>query len=211
MAALSSPRVRVETVPWDEGLTRHLAHAGPGDHLVPYHWAPHVLLDWLIRDLGRHGLRLARAPLVSTGETPPSTGAVFGLDPRPRVGLANTEALPACPPVTLTTKAGDVAMSYADFICPVACIEPALCPHTRGPRSWSLVSELVHARNSYVFPCTHLAWGVGTIPVSAIFRTRDQIVDRRMRGDLPGGTPLWITAASHCHGLAARVVVGGAS
>lgn len=102
-------------------------------------------------------------------------------------------------------------MSYADFVCPVSCIEPALCPHTRGPRSWSLASELAHARNSYVFPCTHLVWGVGTIPVSAIFHARDQIVERRMRGELPAGTPLWITAASHCHGLAARVVAGGAS
>lgn len=207
-AALSSPRVRVEAVSWDEGLARHLAQATPGDHVVPYHWAPHVLLDWLAHDLGRHGLRLDRAPLAAS--VAPRTGAVGGLDPRPRVAddTATAEALPACPPVTLTTGAGDVAMSYADFVCPVSCIEPALCPHTRGPRSWTLAGELGRVRHSYVFPCTHLAWGVGTIPVSSIFSVREQIVASRRQGDLPTGAALWISTASHCHGLAARVVVG---
>jgi hypothetical protein len=56
-----------------------------------------------------------------------------------------------------------------------------------------------------VFPCLHLAYGVGTIPLSAIFGVRDHIVAGLRRGEITPDTPLWISSASHCHGLAAKV------
>ena len=98
-------------------------------------------------------------------------------------------------------------MSYAEWLCPPACIEPALCPHTRGLKHWSLAGELERAPGSFVFPCLHLAYGVGTIPMSAIFGVRDRLVEAMGRGDVAPGTPVWIGSASHCHGLAARVTV----
>jgi hypothetical protein len=180
-AGLVSERVRLEVAPWDDWLTRNLAQGAAGDHLVPYHWAPHVLLDWLAADLSRHSLKLIRA-------------------------LDLTEP-PARPPVLRETKAIDLAMSYAEWLCPPACIEPALCPHTRGPKSWSLTSELAIAEHSFVFPCMHLAYGVGTIPVAAIFGARDRLVEGLRRGEIGPDTPLWISSASHCHGLAAKVRV----
>ncbi len=178
-ASLVSARVRLDVASWNDWLAENLSHLGMGDHLVPYHWAPHVLLDWLAADLARHSLTLRR-----TSEPG---------DP------------PARPPVLRETKAGDLAMSYAEWLCPPACIEPALCPHTRGPKSWSLAGELARAPRSFVFPCLHLAYGVGTIPLSAIFGVRDRLVEAVRRGELGPDTPAWIASASHCHGLAAKV------
>lgn len=178
-AALQSPRVRLDVASWDDWLALNLSRCGMGDHLVPYHWAPHVLLDWLAADLSRHGLTLRRTADVN--------------DP------------PVRPPVLRETKAGDLAMSYAEWLCPPACIEPALCPHTRGPKSWSLAGELARAPRSFVFPCLHLAYGVGTIPLSAIFGVRDHLVEALRRGEVGPEAPAWISSASHCHGLAARV------
>ncbi len=179
VASLVNDRVRLEVASWSAWLSENLSRSGMADHLVPYHWAPHVLLDWLTADLSRHGLTLQRAP--DTGEPP------------------------VRPPVLRETKDRDLAMSYAEWLCPPACIEPALCPHTRGPKSWSLAGELARAPRSFVFPCLHLAYGVGTIPLSAIFGVRDHLVDALRRGELGPDAPAWITSASHCHGLAARV------
>lgn len=180
-AGLVSPRVRLEVASWDQWLAENLSRGGMGDHLVPYHWAPHVLLDWLAADLARHGVTLRR-----TGEA---------LDP------------PVHPPVLRETRAVDLAMSYAEWLCPPACIEPALCPHTRGPKSWSLAGELARAPRSFVFPCLHLAYGVGTIPLSAIFAVRDHFVEAVRRGEVGQGAPAWVSSASHCHGLGARVTL----
>lgn len=181
VARLVSERVRLEVASWSDWLAENLSHSGMGDHLVPYHWAPHVLLDWLTADLSRHRLTLRRSPELA--------------EP------------PARPPVLRETKAGDLAMSYAEWLCPPACIEPALCPHTRGPKSWSLAGELARASHSFVFPCLHLAYGVGTIPLSAIFGVRDRLVDALRRGEVGPDAPVWIGSASHCHGLAARVTL----
>jgi hypothetical protein len=83
-------------------------------------------------------------------------------------------------------------------VCPPSCIEPALCPHTRAEKSWSLAAEL-EAGGAFVFPCLHLVWGVGTIPVSTILDVRDRI-ERAARG---GARGVEIATASHCHGLSA--------
>lgn len=179
VAGLVSERVRLQVASWSDWLQEHLSRCAAGDHLVPYHWAPHVLLDWLTADLGRHGLKVTRDSDLS--------------------------APPALPPILRETNAGDLAMSYAEWLCPPACIEPALCPHTRGPKSWSLATELAKARHSFVFPCLHLAYGVGTIPLASIFGARDRLVEAIRRGDVTSGTPIWVGSASHCHGLAARV------
>jgi hypothetical protein len=179
VAGLVSERVQLETAAWDDWLADNLSRCGMGDHLVPYHWAPHVLLDWLAADLKRHGLFLVRRPDPT--------------DP------------PVRPPMLRETKAGDAALSYAEWLCPPACIEPALCPHTRGPKSWSLATELGRAPHSFVFPCLHLAQGVATIPLSAIFGARDHVVEALRRGELGPESPAWISSASHCHGLAAKV------
>ena len=37
-------------------------------------------------------------------------------------------------PYERPTRDGDLALSYATWICPPTRIEPELCPHTRGPK-----------------------------------------------------------------------------
>jgi len=169
-------RVRVDVADWSDWLDAHVSAWDPSDHLVPYHWAPHLLLGWLEREVARHGGQAARA------------GA---LAPR---GL----------PFERDTAAGDRALSYASWICPVTCIEPALCPHTRGPRDWSLAADLSQPapgerlQGQVVFRCLHLVWGVGTIPVGTIQAARDRLVGDMARG---GGRYL-VATSSHCHALA---------
>jgi len=169
------------TSTWDEWLDRHLAAADPADHLVPYHWAPHLLLGWLERALAGRGASVRRG------------GAI------PARGF----------PMERDTAAGDRALSYATWPCPPTCIEPALCPHTRGPRDWSLAADLSAAApgerfdGRVVFRCLHLVYGVGTIPVGAILAARDRLL-------ADAGTPrtYLVSTASHCHGLATPLSVG---
>jgi hypothetical protein len=175
------PEVLLEVAPWSSWLEEHLGAASPDDHLVPYHWAPHLLLDWLAAEVRRAGGRLARQGTVA-----------------PRGMLYEAP-----------TSGGDRALSHAAWMCPPLCIEPELCPHTGGPRHWSLAQELVGVEPrdevdaAIVFPCLHLTDGVGTVPVALVHAAA-----RRLTSGLARGEQSYVVAtASHCHGLAARVVV----
>jgi hypothetical protein len=183
-AQYADPRVRIETADWSKWLDAHLDDAGAGDHLVPYHWAPHLLLTWLEAQAARAGARTMRRP------GPPARGL----------------------PYEAATSSGDRALSYASWICPPLCIEPALCPHTRGAKDWSLAADLETPRGGdavfdrLVFRCLHLVYGVGTIPVADILRARD-----RLRAGLAHGPRAYLVAtSSHCHALATVLEVSTA-
>jgi hypothetical protein len=174
-AVPADPSVRFAAASWDDWLDAELDAFGDG-HLVPYHWAPHLLSGWLARRMREAGARVAAAG------PPPSVGT----------------------PYEAETRAGDRALSYATWPCPPSCIEPDLCPHTRGPRDWSLAGLLRRAPQRHVFPCLHLVWGVGTIPVQDVLAARDALCARVARGD---AFAVEIGTASHCHGLLARLAV----
>jgi hypothetical protein len=176
-ARIGDPRVRVDVSTWDAWLDAHLASADPADHLVPYHWAPHILLGWLERALAAQGAAVAR------GGALPARGF----------------------PMERDTSGGDRALSYATWVCPASCIEPVLCPHTRGPKDWSLAGDLEQATpglEPVVFRCLHLVWGVGTIPVAAIQAARRRLLERA------GGGRYLVATSSHCHALASVLSVG---
>jgi len=175
-ARIDDPRVRFLRAEWAEGLDAVLDDRGPDDHFVPYHWAPHLLSDWLVREVARAGGSARR------GGDVPSHGV----------------------PVDRPTRDGDRALSYATWICPPTCIEPALCPHTRGAKDWSLAGDLERAPDTdpfdgrIVFRCLHLVWGVGTVPMAAVKAARD-----RLRQGLREGPRRYLVAtSSHCHALA---------
>lgn len=176
-ARLTDPRVSFAAADWSDWLDAHLGRLGPRDHFVPYHWAPHLLSEWLLRQVRRAGAIASR-----------------GGD------------IPAHPvPVDRATAGGDRALSYATWICPPTCIEPALCPHTRGPKDWSLagVLESPPAADGFaariVFRCLHLVWGVGTVPTSAILDARERL----LAGLGQGRRRYLVATSSHCHALAA--------
>ncbi len=180
-ALLATGRVRLDVASWSDWLDSHLDGLDPGAHLVPYHWAPHLLVDWLARQLA-----LAGATVERGGPVPPR-------------GL----------PMERDTRAGDRALSYASWICPVTCIEPELCPKTMGLKSWSLAGDLDRPRpddpwdDRIVFACFHLLYGVGTIPVRAIIEARSRVLQ-----GLPRGPRRYLVAtSSHCHGLATTLSV----
>jgi hypothetical protein len=172
--------VSLETATWADWLDGHLEHLDPETHLVPYHWAPHLLVDWLARSAARAGASVRRA----------GPGRRFGL------------------PMERDTRDGDRALSYATWMCPLTCIEPDLCPHTRGPKDWSLAGDLAGAGGdwdkAFVFPCFHLVYGVGTIPVAGVQAARDRIVRDAVR--LP--RRYLVATSSHCHALATALEVG---
>jgi hypothetical protein len=184
-AVTDDPRVRLDAEEWDGWLDRHLESLGPADHLVPYHWAPHLLVGWLARALARDGARAARH-----GGIPP-------------LGL----------PFERATAAGDRALSYATWICPPTCIEPALCPHTRGPKDWSLAGLLEERGaegrpdrpfdGAVVFRSLHLVYGVASIPVKDILAARARLAAEA------GNTPrqYLVATSSHCHALATVLTV----
>ena len=176
------PRLRFDVADWSEWLDASLDGLGGDDHVVPYHWAPHLFLDWLRRQVGRAG-----ASAQTGGEWPPRGTPYEG-----------------------TTAAGDRALSYATWPCPPMCIEPALCPHTRGAKDWSLAADLAAPRpgepfdGHVVFRCLHLVYGVGTTPVAEIRSARDRVLQ-----GLPAGRRTYlVSTASHCHGLATPLAVG---
>jgi hypothetical protein len=178
--ALGAP-VRVVTDDWSRWLAGNVNSLGESDHVVPDHWAPHLLREWLVGELTRRGAEVARTE---------------GLR---RSGL----------PFVATTRSGDLALSYAAWICPPRCIEPDLCPHTRGVKNWSLADDLARAAPGeawdahIVFRCLHLVYGIGTVPVADILAARDLVT----RGLGRGVQRYLIATSSHCHALASAIEV----
>jgi hypothetical protein len=174
----SAGLVELATTEWSQWLDRELL-ALPGDaQLVPYHWAPHLLLDWLAGEVRRAGASAERIAAL------------------PRFGL----------PFEQQTRAGDRALSYASWPCPPACIEPALCPHTRGRKDWSLARDLEATPPgldaSLVFRSLHLVYGVASIPVAEIRAARERVLAGLDRQRLYA-----VGTASHCHGLVTALAV----
>jgi hypothetical protein len=178
--ALPAP-VTVVTGEWSHWLAANMDALAESDHVVPDHWAPHLLREWLVSELTRRGASVSRAE---------------GLRRR---GL----------PFVAPTRDGDLALSYAAWVCPPRCIEPDLCPHTRGPKSWSLADDL--ARDApgeawdahIVFRCLHLVYGIGTVPVADILAARELVLTGLGRGT----RRYLIATSSHCHGLASAITV----
>jgi hypothetical protein len=98
-------------------------------------------------------------------------------------------------------------VSFAEWMCPINCIEPAMCPAIHGPRTWSLppavrayvAAERARGRNlagPVVVHCTHRAFGVG------MFDTRDVVAGDRLVAQAGERVPVevLIGTMSHCHG-----------
>jgi hypothetical protein len=97
-------------------------------------------------------------------------------------------------------------VSFATWTCPVNCVEPRICPHTRGARSWSIPEALRNAMSSgtgregglkgpIIFHCTHRAYGAGMIDASEVVAA-----DRFIAEECAAGGDVLIGTTSHCHG-----------
>ena len=159
------------------------------DAIVPSPLMPHLMYEWLARRAR------ARWPARAIESRP--LDAPSGI-PWQRRGDDGTQYV-----------------SFAEWICPVNCIEPALCPATRGERSWSMPPAVLAATDEarqkgrnlagpVIFHCQHRVYGVG------MFDTRDVVagdvlVQRVAEG---GAVEVLVGTVSHCHGALSVLAVG---
>lgn len=184
------------TSEWDAFFDRHLAAARPGtdgdppDYVVPSPHMSHLMFEWLVRRTR------ARCPdrTVDVVPVPDSLGT-----PYDRTGPDNTRYV-----------------SFADWICPTHCIEPALCPAIGAPRTWEM-PEAVGAlagrlraggaaiAGPVLFSCRHHVYGVGTFAVDAVLegeRVVAQAAAARETAHVLVGT------VSSCHGALNLLRIG---
>lgn len=101
-------------------------------------------------------------------------------------------------------------VSFATWMCPINCVEPRTCPHTRGPRAWSMpptlrafvATERLRGRRldgPAVFHCVHRAYGVGMFGVPEVLAA-DALVAQVAAGR---AAEVLIGSVSHCHGALA--------
>lgn len=101
-------------------------------------------------------------------------------------------------------------VSFAAWMCPINCIEPATCPHTRGPRAWSLPptvrafveTERLRGRRidgPAILHCAHRAYGVGMFGVDEVLAA-DALVAQVAAGR---AAEVLVGTVSHCHGALA--------
>jgi len=157
------------------------------DAIVPSPLMPHLMYDWL--------LRRARARWPD----------------RP----VETRPLPAGPgtPYDRPAPDGTRYVSYADWLCPTHCIEPAVCPVTRAPRTWEM-SEALHdltrrlgAAGPVLFRCEHQVFGVGMFMVSEVLAGDARVREAGQPGQV---VDLLVGTISSCHGALNLLRVGTA-
>jgi len=189
------PRLRLAVSEWHEFFGQYLREAADdtarlADAIVPSPLMPHLMADWLV---SRAGARW----------------------PDRAVRIAPIETLPEIP----WQRSGDDGtryVSFAEWICPINCIEPARCPETRGPRSWSLPVALASTPNRgagaptgtpLLFHCTHRAYGVGMIDVRDVVAADATIAERGSAGE----AVFLVGTVSHCHGALRCITIGAPS
>jgi hypothetical protein len=183
---------------WDAFFDQYLsakagdaAHPGPDrlpaaeDVIVPSPLMPHLMYRWLVRRAG------ARWP-----------GRV-----------AETRPLPAGPgtPWDRAAPDGTRYVSFVEWTCPTHCIEPAICPVTRAPRTWEMAETLrelarnLGAAGPVLFRCEHQVFGVGTFSVTEVL-AGDALV--RQAGDAGHAADVLVGTISSCHGAVNLLHVG---
>jgi hypothetical protein len=156
------------------------------DAIVPSPLMPHLMGAWLVaRARERWGSAVATRPFDRLPDVPWE-----------RAGGDGTHYV-----------------SFATWMCPINCVEPRMCPHTRDTRTWSLpVALTTHAERVRasgeplevaVLHCRHRAYGVGMFDTADVLAADERI---RAAGDA-GGADVVIGTVSHCHGALTRLTV----
>jgi hypothetical protein len=205
---VADPRVELAVADWVDHLGATLPPTIDAvargetvrDRLVPSPFASHILLA----ALGR---------VAAPGVLPAGADAAA----RILAGIAT--------PFARDLGTGNVALSFATWVCPVNCIEPATCPAIAAPLDWNMaravrahVAGCAEVASLAILECLHEAYGVGTIPLADIARAALEIGSARAgaagaacdatpgaaSGEEPGAVPRYAVVAtvSTCHGLA---------
>lgn len=185
--AYAGAPVRLVVDSWDAFIARWLAE-GPealvDDAMVPSPLMPHVCLDWLVSQ-ARHRWPERDVRVLPLEHEPPT-------------------------PWQRAAPDGRHYVSFATWICPVNCIEPAKCPATRDVRDWSMPSAIegfavadpgIDA--AVIFPCVHRTYGVGMIDAGPIADADRQVA----AWGATGPCRVLVGTVSHCHGALGLLAV----
>jgi len=166
---------------------------GSEDYIVPSPLMPHLMFQWL----------LARARERWPGRA---------IDAAPVPGAPGT-------PYDRTGADRTRFVSFADWICPTHCIEPAVCPAIGSARTWEMgdairglterlrvAGEPVHG--PALFVCRHHVFGVGTFAVDAVL-AGDAVV--RAAGASGAAAAVLVGTISSCHGALNMLRIGAAT
>lgn len=188
--ALGGP-VSLVVTRWDDFLDQWLDRAAPNDGapddaIVPSPLMPHLMADWLVRILGRRGRKVHKVPVDRPLGTPYDVAA----PDRNRY------------------------VSFADWLCPTHCIEPHICPVTKGPRTWEMGDALGdyvrRSRGSLagpaLFTTRHRAFGVGMFDCGEV-RAARRLAETAANADRR--TDLLVATISSCHGAVSTLRIGG--
>ncbi|HTR79364.1 MAG TPA: hypothetical protein VMH39_14705, partial [Gemmatimonadaceae bacterium] len=158
------------------------------DAIVPSPLMPHLVGDWLV-------------------------GRIERTHPERRVRVVPIDRAPSIPWLR-TAPDHTLYVSFAEWMCPINCIEPAICPELGTPRAWSLVRRVrdyavaEEARTgrptrALLAHCRHRTYGVGMFDTSEILASESE-AEAAMA---VGGVDLLIGTVSHCHGALRRIAV----
>jgi len=156
----------------------------PEDYIVPSPLMPHLMFEW-VRARARErwpGRPVEAVPVPDSLHTPYDRSA----------------------PAPDHTR----YVSFADWICPTHCIEPAVCPAIGRARTWEMgdavrqLGERLRAAGEPVhgpalFVCRHHVFGVGTFAVEQVL-AGDALVRRAGESGAPAA--VLVATVSACHG-----------
>jgi len=184
-----APDRRYVTAEWTAFFDEFLP-AAADDEIVPSPHMPHLMFEWVLRRARARwpGRAIAIAPV-------PGDLAV----PYDRPGVEGTRYV-----------------SFADWICPTHCIEPALCPAIGAPRTWEMgdaihaLADELRARGREVagpalFVCRHRTFGVGMFSAAAV-REGDRLVAQAGAAGEPA--EILVGTISSCHGALNLLTLG---
>lgn len=160
---------------------------GLADQIVPTPMMPHLMADWLRRQ----------------------AQAIW---PERIIEMVPVES-PLGTPFDHLHPSGVRFVSFADWLCPMHCVEPLRCPVIHAPRSWEMGDAIAAwaERNGIagtaLFTCRHVAFGVGMYPAASAFAARATL---RAIGTRADGGDLVIGSVSACHGAMAVLRIGAA-
>src|SRR5690348_14064599 len=164
----------------------------PEDYIVPSPLMPHLMFEWVLERARERwpDRAVGVAPVPDTLDTPYDRSA----------------------PAPDHTR----YVSFADWICPTHCVEPAICPAIGGTRAWEMgdavqalagglraAGQPVHG--PALFVCRHHVFGVGTFAVDAVL-AGDAIV--RAAGENGAAAGVLVGTISSCHGAVNLLRIG---
>ncbi|HXB27951.1 MAG TPA: hypothetical protein VNV25_24685 [Gemmatimonadaceae bacterium] len=183
-AAQSLGDAQLAVADWTSYFREYLGSADEADAIVPSPLMPHLMYEW-VRDRAKE-----RWPDREI----------------------TTRPLPSAPPTPWERAAPDGVhyVSFATWMCPINCIEPATCPHTKGPRTWTMPATIrdyvtqERIAGPALFHVTHRAYGVGMLNVADVLAA-DRLVEEVAEDK---AAQVLVGTVSHCHGALAVLSIG---